>query len=43
MRVNPGFAAAGARKNQKRPFRGGNRFPLLRVQSFEEIHDEGTL
>ena len=43
MRDDPGLATAGARENQKRPFRRCNRFTLLRVQPFEEIHDEGTL
>ena len=38
VRDDPGFAAARARQNQQRPFGRGNRFPLLGVQSFEEIH-----
>ncbi len=43
MRDYPCFATTGTRQNQKRPFRRCNRFPLLRVQPFEEIHDVGTI
>src|ERR1035438_8321592 len=39
---NPGLAAARTRENQKRPFRMGHCFPLLRVEPFEEIHEMGN-
>ena len=43
MSDDPGFAATRASQNQKRAFRAGNRFPLLRVQSLKKVHVGGTL
>ena len=40
MRDDAGLAAARAGQNQQRSFGVGDRFALLRVQAFEEIHEE---
>jgi hypothetical protein len=40
MRNHPGFAASGARKQQKRPFHVLNGLALARVEALQEIHGE---